>query len=395
MTISTFIADEMTRGSWIRKMFEEGIRMKRELGADNVFDFSLGNPDVAPPDEFQRVLSEEAAKTGAGLHGYMPNAGYDECRRVVAGTYAAETGLQFTPNDIIMSCGAGGGMNVVMKTLLDAGDEVVLLTPYFVEYGFYVTNHGGKPVFVPTDDRFLPDVDRIEAAITPKTKAIIINSPNNPTGVVYPAESLKSLGEMLARAGAKHNRVIYLLSDEPYRALLFDGIVFPSPLTAYEHTIVVTSSSKDLSLAGERIGHIAISPLTPHKADITAAATFCTRTLGFLNANALMQRVVSRLQGVKVSMEPYQRRRDLICNGLAPLGFSFVKPRGAFYLFPKSPLEDDVEFAALMRKYHVIVVPGVGFRGPGHFRISYAVPDSTIKRSLEHFGEAARELRMI
>jgi aspartate aminotransferase len=373
-------------------MFEEGLRLKAEFGAENVFDFSLGNPDVPPPARFQAVLEEEAVKTGAGLHGYMPNSGYDWVREAVAASYAAQTGLPFSRHEIIMSCGAGGGLNVVMKTLLDPGDEVILLTPYFVEYAFYVPNHGGKAVFVPTDDRFLPDMERIDAAITPRTKAVVINSPNNPTGVVYPRETLDALGSLLARASARTGRIIYLLSDEPYRSLVFDGLTFPSPLPSYENTIVVTSSSKDLSLAGERIGHIAISPQTPHKADIEAACTFTTRTLGFLNANALMQRVVGRLQGEHVNARLYEKRRNMICDGLQALGFQFVRPQGAFYLFPRSPIQDDVEFSALMRKYRVIVVPGVGFAGSGHFRISYAVPERTIERSLELFGKAADEL---
>jgi aspartate aminotransferase len=392
MTISRQIAEAMERGSFIRRMFEEGLELKRRFGPDNVFDFSIGNPDLPPPAEFQRVLMEEAARTDPMIHCYMPNAGYGETREALAGTYAARFHLDFAATDIIMTSGAGGGLNVVLKSLLEPGDEVVVLAPFFVEYGFYISNHQGRMIISETGSDFLPDLADLEARITERTRAVIVNSPNNPTGVVYPAETLAELGELLRVASARHGRPIYLISDEPYRDLVYDGKSYPSPLAAYEETVVITSNSKDLSLAGERIGHVAIRPRAASHTRLAAACTFCNRILGFVNANALMQRVVARLQGVSVDVAIYQRRRDLLCSALAEMGFDFVRPEGAFYLFPRSPMADDSAFADFMRQYRVIVVPGSGFFRAGHFRISYAVREDLIQRSLEYFAQAAREL---
>jgi aspartate aminotransferase len=392
MTVSRGISEAMARGSFIRKMFEEGRELKRIHGADNVFDFSIGNPDVPPPPEFQRVLEEEAARTDAMIHCYMPNAGFEATRQALADGYVATLGLDMTANDIVMTSGAGGGLNVILKALLEPGDEVVVLAPFFVEYGFYIANHQGAMVVAETGADFQPDVGQLEASLSPRTRAVIINSPNNPTGVVYSGQTLRELGELLARASARLGRTIYLISDEPYRTLLYDGQAYPSPLACYPETIVVTSNSKDLSLAGERIGHIALHPEAADRARLSAAFTFCNRILGFVNANALMQRVVARLQGVTIDTTIYQRRRDMLCEALGEMGFKFVRPQGAFYLFPESPMTDDVAFAYFMRQYRVIVVPGSGFHRAGHFRISYAVREDLIERSLEYFSRAAREL---
>ncbi|MBM4353957.1 MAG: pyridoxal phosphate-dependent aminotransferase [Deltaproteobacteria bacterium] len=394
MTVSTKIATAMERGSWIRRMFEEGARLRREHGPENVFDFSLGNPDLPPPAEFRRVLLEEAAREAPLIHCYMPNAGFEETRRSVAERYAATTGLQFRSSDVVMTCGAAGGCNVILKSLLEPEDEVIVLAPYFVEYGFYTDNHGGRMVVVPPAEDFQPDLAAIEARVTSRTRAIIVNSPNNPTGVLYPPEVLASLGDLLRKASARNGREIYLVSDEPYREIVFDSVPYPSPFLCYENVLVVSSHSKDLSLAGERIGHVAVSPGCAHREKLAAALTFCNRVLGFVNANALMQRVVARIPGALVDIGVYERRRDRLCSALADMGFRFVRPQGAFYLFPRSPLADDVEFCAVLRKYRVIVVPGTGFACPGHFRISFAVNDLMIDRSLEHFGAAARELGM-
>lgn len=395
MGVSKAILEGMMRGSWIRKMFEEGIRLKEQYGAQNVFDFALGNPDLPPPPLFREVLLEEAAREAPLLHSYMPNAGYPEARTAVARHYNNKYNVPVQPSDIIMTSGAGGALNVIFKALLDEDDDVVVLAPYFVEYGFYVSNHArgtGKMVVVQTDDRFLPDPQRLADAITANTKLVIINSPNNPTGVVYPPETLDAVAGVLQDASARYGRPIYLISDEPYRDILFDGLTYPSPLLHYPHTIVATSHSKDLSLAGERIGHMAVSPQADDRESIAGACTFCNRILGFVNANALMQRVVARLEGVSVDTTVYQRRRDLLCNALKQMGFDFQWPQGAFYVFPRTPMADDAQFCAFMRKFRVIVVPGAGFHRPGFFRISYAVPDSTIENSLEFFAKAAQEL---
>ncbi len=395
MPVSKSINEALNRGSFIRKMFEEGRRLKQQYGADNVFDFSLGNPDVPPPPEFQKVLEEEARRTDPMIHGYMANAGYEETRAAVAATYSSGVGLPFEAGNIVITSGAGGAMNVVLKSILDPGDEVVVFAPFFVEYGFYIGNHAGgaaNMVVVETDDRFLPVAETFSEALTERTKAVIINSPNNPTGVLYPPETLATLGSILDDHSRKLGRPVYLISDEPYREIIFDGLTYPSPFKHYDHTLATTSSSKDLSLPGERIGHVAISPSAADKEELEEAITFCNRTLGFVNAGALMQRVVTRLQSVMVDVGIYERRRNALCSALGEMGFEFVRPEGAFYLFPKSPMENDGEFADFMRKFRVIVVPGSGFYGPGYFRICFAVPDSTIERSLEFFGQAAREL---
>jgi aspartate aminotransferase len=392
MTVSRQIAEAMKRGSFIRKMFEEGRELKRIHGADNVFDFSIGNPDVPPPAEFQRVLEEEAARIDPMIHCYMPNAGIEETREALAASYEQKFALPFAVNDFVMTSGAGGGLNVVLKALLEPGDEVIVLAPLFVEYSFYIMNHQGKMVVSETTSEFLPDLADLEARITDRTRALLINSPNNPTGVVYSRETMKGLGDLLAAASRRQGRPIYLLSDEPYREIIFDDLPYPSPFAAYPETIVVTSNSKDLSLAGERIGHIAISPSASARQELFSAFTFCNRILGFVNANALMQRVVARLQGIAVDRGIYQRRRDTLCKALWSMGFDFVRPQGAFYVFPRSPLADDTAFADVMRDHRVIVVPGAGFHRPGHFRISFAVRDDVIKRSLARFAAAASEL---
>lgn len=392
MTISRHIVEAMRSGSFIRKMFEEGRELKRIHGADNVFDFSIGNPDVPPPDLFQKVLCEEAARTESMIHCYMPNAGIEETRKAVAASYRQTHGLDFTASDIIMTSGAGGGLNVTLKALLEPGDEVIVLAPLFVEYGFYIANHSGRMVISETTPDFQPDLADLETRINGKTRALLINSPNNPTGVLYSAATMKALGELLTAASKKFGRVLYLISDEPYREIVFDDQPYPSPLAAYPETLVITSNSKDLSLAGERIGHIAISPAASSRGQLFAAFTFCNRILGFVNANALMQRVVARLQGVAVDRKIYQRRRDLLCGALAEMGFDFISPQGAFYIFPRSPMADDTAFVEVMRNHRVIVVPGAGFYRSGHFRISFAVRDDVIARSLDSFAAVAREM---
>lgn len=391
MPVAQGVRGLMAEGGWIRRMFEAGIALKAQVGERNVFDLSLGNPVVEPPEEFQRELRRLAQDPAKGMHRYMPNAGYPETRQAVADALARETGLPFTRDDIVMTCGAAAALNVVLKTILDPGDEVILLAPYFVEYGYYVSNHNGVAVVVHTQADFQPDLGVIEAAITPRTRAVIVNSPNNPTGVVYPAERLHALGDMLRRAQARLGSEIFIISDEPYRRIIFDGLRFPQVFPHYENTIVVHSHAKDLALPGERIGYIAINPAYPGKQELVDGFTFSNRILGFVNAPALMQHVVRALQGVSVDVADYQRKRDFLYARLTELGYTVVQPQGAFYLFPRSPTEDDVAFVEALQRWNVLTVPGRGFGTPGHFRIAYCVEDHVLEGAIDGFARAAEQ----
>ena len=385
----------MEQGSWIRKMFEEGIALKRQFGEENVFDLSLGNPIMEPPQEFFEELRCIAENPTPGMHRYMPNAGYVETRAAVASQLREETGLEFTADEILMTCGAGGGLNVVLKTLLDPGDEVVIFAPYFVEYHFYADNHGGTCRVVPPDDNFLPDLQAFEAAINPKTKAVLISSPNNPTGVVYPASLLDQMAGIIRTKEGQYGTEIFLVSDEPYRKILFDGLQYPHIFHHHLRSIVATSHSKDLALPGERIGYVAVHPRYESKDELVAGLTFCNRTLGFVNAPALMQPIVKNLQGVVVDVEEYHAKRDFLYGNLTDMGYSAVKPQGAFYLFPRSPIDDDLAFVDELRKHNVLVVPGRGFGLPGYFRISYCVDDHTLEGSLEGFRLAMDRFKSV
>jgi aspartate aminotransferase len=393
MAIARKMAEFGERSSWIRRMFEEGTKLKAQYGVENVFDFSLGNPDLPPPPEFAAVLQRLAAQTGPGQHSYMANGGYPQVREKVAAQVGREQGVALRGDELLMTCGAAGALNVALKALLDPGDEVILLAPYFVEYGFYIDNHGGVAKVVPTGADFNLDLDAIGAAITPRTKALIVNSPNNPTGQIYPAADLARLGELLGAAKARHGATIYLLADEPYRKIVFDGHQVPGIFQAYANTIVVSSYSKDLSLPGERIGYLAVHPAIEEKATLLGALTLANRILGFVNAPALMQKVVAELQGVTVDCSIYTRRRDLFCNLLAKAGYEFVPPKGAFYLFPKSPLADEVAFVHLLREQRVLAVPGRGFGRPGYFRLAFCVEDEVIVRSAAGFAQAMAAAR--
>ena len=391
MAVSEKVRGFVAQGSWIRRMFEAGIALKAQYGVDNVFDLSLGNPVVEPPEQFRQELRRLAEHPIKGMHRYMPNAGYPETRQAVADSLSAETGLDFTANEIVMTCGAAAALNVVLKTILNPGEEVIILSPYFVEYGYYVDNHGGVAVTVHTTPDFMPDLAAIEAAITAKTRALIVNSPNNPTGVVYPAETLRSLGELLRSKQDHHGSEIFIISDEPYRRIIYDGLTYPQVFPHYRNTVVVNSHAKDLALPGERIGHIAISPEYPDREELAGGFTFCNRTLGFVNAPALMQHIVRSLQGVSVDAGYYQRKRDYLYGQLTELGYSVAKPQGAFYLFPKSPLEDEVAFVDALQQWNVLTVPGRGFGTPGYFRISYCVEDSVLEGSIKGFARAIEQ----
>jgi len=393
MAVSEKIDGFISQASWIRKMFEDGIKMKALHGADKVYDFTLGNPNVEPPPEFHRLLREMAEKKIPGKHGYMPNAGYTETRRAVAEYLGREHGLTFSEEHIVMTCGAGGALNVILKTLLNPGDEVVIPKPYFVEYRFYVDNHGGTTILVETAEDFSLDLDRIDEAVTSKTKAVLINSPNNPTGKVYDRVSLESLSELLKQKQRRYGREIYLISDEPYSQIVYDGTAVPSVLKAYANSLIATSYSKNISIPGERIGYIAVHPDLADGKKIMEGLILCNRILGFVNAPALMQRIVAGLQGVVVNVDEYRRKRDLLCRGLSAMGYRFEEPRGAFYLFPKSPIEDDITFVRILQESNVLTVPGTGFGGPGHFRIAYCVDDATIVNSMNGFAEAIKKAR--
>jgi aspartate aminotransferase len=390
--LSKKIAQSMQSSSWIRKMFEEGARLRLQHGADAVQDFSLGNPVLEPPAKVREALVHAADPGMPGAHRYMPNAGYPEVRAAVARYLADRTGLPMEAKHVVMCVGAGGGLNVVMKTLLDPGDEVILLTPYFVEYDFYVDNHGGVPVHVPTGADFQLDLAAIEAAITPRTKALLLNSPNNPCGVVYPRASLDALGNLLRTASRRFGHAISIVTDEPYRHISY-GVDVPWVFRSYEHVVLVTSHSKDLALPGERIGYIAFDPRLEDVDLLIAGATFATRTLGFVNAPAIQQRAVATLQGFTVDPEIYRRKRDRLYSALRGFGYECVEPQGAFYMFPKTPIADDVAFVKLLLEELILVVPGTGFGRPGHMRISYCVEDATIDRALPGFERAIRRAR--
>ena len=385
MTVSRKIEAILSKTSWIRQMFEEGARLKAEHGADKVYDFSLGNPNLPPPARFREVLCETAECCKPGDHGYMPNIGFPEVRESVAGFLNKEQGTRVTGNEIIMTCGAAGGLNVILKAILNPGEEVITPAPYFVEYNSYVDNHGGSLVTVPTAPDFTLDIDRIASAITDNTRAVLINSPNNPTGQVYSRESLDGLGAMLLEKEKAFDRTIYLISDEPYRKIIYDGIHVPGLFSCYPESIIVTSYSKDISIPGERLGFIAVNPEAAFKEALLAGMALANRILGFVNAPALMQRVIVKVQGEQVDIASYARKRDLLCDGLADCGYEFIKPSGAFYLFPKSPLSDDVAFVKALQEELILTVPGSGFGGPGHFRIAFCVADATIENALPGF----------
>jgi len=392
MAISTKIRDYMERASWIRKMFEQGLELKAKIGADKVFDFSLGNPNLEPPEKVRKTILEVIGDERPGKHAYMPNAGLKETREAVAGFLAKEHGVPMTWEQVIMTCGAGGALNVALKTILDAGDEVIVLAPYFVEYLFYIDNHNGIGRLAKTNDDFTLNLKEIETAITPKTKAIILNSPNNPSGRIYDENSLKKLGKLFENIKQNNNQTIYLLSDEPYSKIVYDGAKVPSIFQAYANSIIVTSYSKDLSLPGERIGYLGVNPRMENWKQTVDGLTFCNRILGFVNAPALMQRILVKLQGVSVNVAEYQWKRDNLCRGLAEAGYSFVKPEGAFYLFPKCPIADDVKFVNILLQENILGVPGTGFGTPGHFRLAYCVADRVIEGSLEGFRRALQKV---
>jgi len=392
MPVSKKISEQIGRASWIRRMFEEGRALKARVGEENVYDFSLGNPILEPPDEFFEALEAVAQDRSPGLHRYMTNAGFADTRLAVADKHALESGLEYTADHVLMSVGAAGALNVTLKTILNAGEEVILFAPFFAEYEFYIDNHGGVPKILPTDLNFDPDLDALAAAIGPQTRAVLINTPNNPTGRVYGHSTIEGLARVLQTKQKELGTVIYLLSDEPYRSIVYEVYDVPMVATYYDNTIICTSHSKDLGLAGERIGHIAVSPNAADATELVNGMAFAIRTLGFVNAPALMQRAVTHILDCTVDVDYYRRNRDTLYTELRALGFEMHKPQGAFFLFPKTPALDDIAFVRGLQKHHILTVPGSGFGTPGYIRICYSVDRAMLERSLPVWAKAAAEL---
>jgi aspartate aminotransferase len=392
MYIAARLKTAMEGSSWIRRMFEEGAELKARLGPDKVFDFTLGNPDLEPPARFKEELRAAVQDPRPGLHSYMPNAGLIATRQALAKHLARVHGLDFKSDDLIVTCGAAGGLNVILKTLLDPGDEVVVLAPFFPEYLFYADNHGGVARVVETDQEFRLDLGALEQALGRRTRAVMVNSPNNPTGQVYEAGALEELGRLLTHHAGRHGRPVYLVADEPYRRLVYDGLSLPSIFEAYPNTLLATSFSKDLSIPGERLGYVAVSPRAAGRGELFAGMVLANRILGFVNAPALMQRVVAALTEVAVDIGPYARRRDLFSEILTRAGYEFTRPKGAFYLFPQAPGGDDLAFVQRLKEENILGVPGRGFGRPGYFRLAFCVPEATITAAAAGFARARADM---
>lgn len=368
-------------------MFEEGTRLKQERGADAVFDFTLGNPEVEPPAALLEALANVIQSSPPRSHGYMPNLGFHDVRAAIARSLEDETGLPFSAEHVCMTVGAAGACNVILKSILDPGDEVLLLAPYFAEYPFYVGNHGGRVVIVETTDDFLPDVERIAGAITPRTRAILLNTPNNPTGRIYPERTLADLEAMLSQIPNPP----LVISDEPYKHLTYDGQK-PRPVAALlSHTAICYSWSKAQALAGERIGYLALSPRIPDSAVLMNACAFANRTLGFVNAPALWQRVMALAADACIDVSAYQQKRDRFCHALASMGYTVQKPEGGYYIFLKTPIADDIKFVARLVKEGILAVPGIGFGRGGYLRLTLTVPMDVIEGSLPGFERVLHE----
>jgi aspartate aminotransferase len=367
-------------------MFEEGARLKKERGAENIFDFTLGNPEVEPPELTLATLRKVAARGIPGSHGYMPNPGFPEVRAAIADRLRRDVGIAFQADNICMTVGAAAACNVVLKAVLDPGDEVILLAPFFAEYPFYVGNHGGRVIVVETDQDCLPDVGAIAAVITDRTRAIILNTPNNPSGRVYPAAVLRELEAMLSRLP---NRPL-VISDEPYKKLVYDGGKQTEVAAEISNVAICYSWSKAQALAGERIGFLALSPRISDAAQMFAACAFANRTLGFVNAPALWQLVMAEAADACVDVGAYQIKRDVLCDGLARAGYQVRRPEGGYYVFLKTPIADDVAFVGKLLEQGVLAVPGVGFGRGGYIRLSMTVPQATIERSLPAFERALK-----
>ena len=381
----------LSRSSWIRRMFEAGIELKKKYGSENVYDFSLGNPDLAPPAavaEGLRELADDACKPFA--FGYMPNAGYPQVRQRLAEVIAGEQGTAVTADQVVVTCGAAGGINALFRAVLEPGDEVLCPAPYFVEYGFYAENHRGVLKAVPSKPlTFELDVKALAAAITERTRCVLVNSPNNPTGRIYTLDELASLADVLRQASARTGRPILLISDEPYRFLAYDGADVPAIFPVYEHSVVVSSFSKNLVLAGERVGYVAVNPAMPEAGKLVAGIILTNRILGFVNAPAVGQKLLAKALGHQVDASIYASRRDAMAEVLREAGFAFSMPQGAFYFFPRIPKgSDDTAFVNELMQEQILAVPGSGFGYPGYFRLAFCVDESTIRGAGPGFARA-------
>ena len=392
--LSENIARALGNSSMIRKMFEAGNELRKKYGSDKVYDFSLGNPDVPAPAAVKdalRNIAENADKPFA--LGYMPNAGYPECRARLAEYLTREQGVTVPASSVIATCGAAGGINAFFRAVLEAGDEVICPAPYFVEYAFYAGNFQGKLLPVPSKkDTFELDCNAIAAAITAKTRAVLVNSPNNPTGQLYTRKELEELSEVLRCASRKYNRVIYLIADEPYRYLNYDNCEVPSVFSVYEHSVVIGSFSKTLSLAGERIGYVAANPAMEGVDELINGVIMTNRILGFVNAPAVAQQILIASVDSTIDLDIYRRRRDLMAQVLTDAGIEFMMPKGAFYFFPKSPVADERIFVDKLLQERVLAVPGRGFGMEGYFRLTFCVDEKIIANSAASFKNAMKNL---
>ena len=383
----------LANSSMIRRMFEAGIELKKQYGADNVYDFSLGNPDLPPPPEVKAALSEIASSADQPFAmGYMPNAGFPELREQLAGQISFEQQEKITGANVVVCCGAAGALNVFFRAVLSAGDEVLCPSPYFVEYGFYAGNYGGKLISVPTLENFKLDPEAFKKAINAHTRAIILNSPNNPTGRIYTESELQSVAAVVKEAEAKFGRPIYVISDEPYRFLNFDGEEIPPFFGLFSHPVIMGSCSKNLSLAGERIGYIAVGNFDGAD-EVMNALILCNRILGFVNAPVVGQKLLSRCIKAQVDLNIYRERRDAMAKVLDNAGIEYFMPKGAFYFFPKSPTADEQIFIDALLSERILAVPGKGFGAPGYFRTAFCVDKSIIERSAEGFKKAVEKVR--
>jgi aspartate aminotransferase len=393
MSISEKVRNGMATGSFIRKMFEEGIALKKIHGDDKVFDLTIGNPMLEPPEEFNRELVKLASNPRPGMHRYMENAGYTATRAAVAAKLASDTGLKFTQNEIIMSCGAAGAINLAFKALLNPGEEIISFAPFFFEYAVYADNHGGVCTVLPSDENFIPDFGALETAITAKTKAIVINSPNNPTGTVYSDKVLKQIADVVTRKSAQLKTRIYIISDDVYSKLYYGSAKCPRIINYYPHSIVATSYSKELSLPGERIGYAAVHPDCEQAKELVSGLIYANRVLGYINAPALMQNILPSLLNASVSVGEYRKKRDFLYDNLTRMGYSMAKPEGAFFVFPRTPIKDDLAFVNELKQLLVLTVPGSAFKAPGYIRLSYCLDDKTLEGSMAGFQKAIEKYR--
>lgn len=394
------ISDKMKKliksNSVIREMFEEGSRLKSIYGEDNVFDFSLGNPNVPPPEEFNKAVIEVIKnEDSCFVNGYMSNSGYEDVRNKIACSINKKFDTKFNANNIIMTVGAASGLNIVLKSILNPSDEVIIFAPYFSEYNNYIQNYDGIVEIVePNVENFEPDLIKFEKKINAKTKAIIINTPNNPTGIIYSEETIKKIAEIMNKKQKEFNKQIYLISDEPYREIVYDDNKVPYVTKYYNNTIIVYSYSKSLSLPGERIGYVLIPDELEYSSEMIQAVTISNRIIGCVNAPSLMQRVIPYCLNAKIDLETYKKNRDLLYSIITENNFECIKPQGAFYLFVKTPI-DDKEFCNIAKKYKILVVPGSSFSYPGYVRMAYCVSYKMIQKSRKVFKQLSRELNLI